>query len=187
MKTIYSFIVLSAIVLFHSGCVKGKGDQYTIAGRILLGCTSTPFANREVYFFQGISSNGVSTSGGDLGKTTTDANGYFSFKYITKNDEDIKIQSAPGSPIIQGVPGDQNLNDIRVYTRPSTTIQVKLNVLKTYSSQDTLYITDFRNNNLLAIPGPFTSKILYYAKDYPILNYSYRPSNYKITLVHKIG
>lgn len=190
MKASHFLLSILFISLLNTSCRKDGGRKYTIKGQIFQSCTSTPIANQEISFFQGISSNGLSTSGGDLGTTITDANGNFSFTYTAKNGSDIKIQKAAGAgfaTIIHGVPGDQNLENIKIYFRPSTTVQVKLNVSKSYSSFDTLYITNFRNTSLLAIPGPFTSKVLYNAEDYPIMNYYYRPSNYLISLVYKVG
>lgn len=168
MKT-FLFLLITTIYLF-SGCKKKGEDRYTIKGQILISCTSIPFANKEISFFQRIGSDWVGqTSGGELGVTSTDASGNFSFSYDPLNDNEIRIQEPAGFgySTIFTLSGKRNLENLKIRYGPVTTIQVKLNVTKAYSQNDTLYITDYRGGaNFLKVSGPFSNSILYNAPNY---------------------
>ncbi len=74
--------------------------------------------------------------GGVLATTTTDSNGYFSVRYVSKNAPAVTITTKAGFgfyDIVSGVPSG-NIDNLIAYTSPTTNIQVSLNVLNPYSA-----------------------------------------------------
>jgi len=191
MKTLFLFCIALASSLLVSCIKESNGNTYNLSGRIFQSCTPTPLANREISFFQSISSNGVQTSGGDLGSTVTDANGNFSFNYKSKNNSDIKIQLPAGfgfNSIMAGIPANKNLENIVIRYGPKTTIQVRLNVSKPYTSNDTLQITDFSNlNQKLKITGPFVGGVVYNAMEFSFSDLKYETGHNTIDIGYKIN
>lgn len=189
MKAPLSIIASFFVIMSMTSCVKDK-HTYTISGTLYQGCTTTPLANQELAFFQSVNANILlQTSGGDLGTTVTDANGRFSFGYVAKNDLNIKIQLPAGfgfSDVTTGVPSKRNIENMNLFYSPRTTIQVRLNVTRPYTSGDTLYIVDYRNaGSFLKVKGPFTSGVLYIANNYGFDSVYDNKSN--TTLSFKVG
>ncbi len=184
-------IILSLLIFVFSGCNKENKKEYAISGKILQGCTNQPVANKEVILYQLISSNWtLQTSGGEVGKTTTDANGNFSLKYKSKNSNELRLQVSAGfgfSTIMERIPSEKDIIDFVIHDRATTTIQVKLNVGNFYTSNDTLLISDYRNLAVrLKVPGPFQNGVLYSAPNYEVMNY-YVPVNYQFPLQYRIN
>lgn len=158
MRVCFAFVAILLSLIF-SGC-RREGQSYTITGRILQDCSGQPFANKPLSFHQKRSGGFFSAPEGvEIGTTTTDSAGNFSAVCGPASGEGIEIRTGP-SPnnrtIMLGVPARVNVKDLLIYIEPSTVIQVKLNVVKQYTANDTLYITDFANplqNRKLV--GPF--------------------------------
>lgn len=189
MKTRSVSLAILFTCLLQACTKSGGNEKFTISGRIYLSCTSTPMSNKELSFFQTVGGGGpVQTSGGQLGTTTTDANGDFSFTYKPANANEVKIQSPAGfgySTIITGLPGKKNIENIVVRYGPTTTVQVRLNVAKSYTSADTLYFTNFeRPTQPQKVAGPFVAGATYnlnhgihipdYNEDFNTENFSYK-------------
>ena len=175
MKTHY-FLLIAAVSFFS--CTKDK-NTYIISGKILQDCNGTPFANQQLSFFQSISSTITSTSGGELGTATTDANGNFSFSYTPANNEEIKILTPSGAgfgTLMGGIPKGINIEGLIIYTSPRFNMKVSINVINPHSAGDTLYILDLRNNQVLKVASPLTSGHLYTASSIPLPAMGYRES-----------
>jgi len=171
MKTFLFLLGVSTIPFLFSSCKKNGDEKYTITGKIFLSCTSTPWANKEISFFQRVGADWVGqTSGGELGTTITDVNGNFSFAYTPQNGNDIRIQEQAGfgySTICEGLTGKTTEENLLIRYGPITTAQVKLNAINPYTQADTLYITDFRGGaNFFKVTGPFANGTLYNASNY---------------------
>jgi hypothetical protein len=184
-------ILIFGISIFFASCTKDKDKEYTVSGRIYEDCTNKSFANRQIKLRQLIAQNwSLQTSGGEVGRTTTDVNGNFSITYKPKNSSELRIQVPAGfgySTVIERLPGEKDINNLNINYNATTAIQVKINVINPHTSNDTLFISDYRNLTIgLKIPGPFTSSILYTALNYEVLN-SYVPVNYQFPLRYKIN
>jgi hypothetical protein len=132
-----------------------------------------PFANQSIDLFQEIEVNlDNSADGGILASTTTDVNGYFKFEFKDKKGGFESIRYAAGAGfnhIIDNIPQRKSIDGLILYKIPTTNIQVSLNVIKPYTTNDTLVINDIRTFQNIKIPGPFSSGILYTATDFPLL------------------
>lgn len=86
--------------------------------------------------------------GGILAETTTDNNGYFKFEFkeLGGLEEKISIPAGQGYKVLLDyIPQHENIYDLNVFVTPRTNIKFILTALNTYSTNDTLSITDFRN------------------------------------------
>jgi hypothetical protein len=188
----YAILYTLIFSLIFSGCIKEEDQEHNISGRLFQGCTNQPIANKEIVIFQHASSNWIGqVSGGIVGTTTTDNNGYFKLSFKSGNGNRLKIQTAAGAgfaTLIDGIPGDKDLENVLVFYPAATTIKVKLNVINPYTAADTLFITNFSNlSSFQKVPGPFPNGLLYTALNYPILNYFYDPASYQEPLRYKIN
>jgi hypothetical protein len=177
-----TIIFSTLLLLFFTSCTKEDNKEYSLNGKLFQGCTNQPLANKEIILDQRIGANWVlQTSGGEVARTTTDANGNFKFTYKAKNENDLRILVAAGfgnSSIIEGIPGKKDLNNLVVNYSATTSIQVKLNVINPHSMTDTLFITDFNNPLVkLKIAGPFISGTLYTTNGFGITNPNYENTN----------
>lgn len=171
------------LITFFSSCRKdidqsGDGPTYTITGKLYLDCSMQPMSNQKVDLFQTYSSTlGGNLNGGILAETTTDSDGYFKFEFkdLDGLEEKIRIPAGQGYKVLLDyIPQNENVYDLKVYVTPRTNIKVVLTALNTYSTNDTLLITDFRNlAEPLKLPGPFNSGIVYEMPDFSLINLSY--------------
>jgi len=164
MKT-QLFIISAMTLIFFSACNKESEKKFSISGRILEDCSQQSYATKEIFFFQRIGNDwALQTSGGDLGSTTTDANGNFTFSYKPKNNNDIRIQAAAGfgfNPLIENIPTGADVKDLLVFRNPRYRLQVSLNVATPRSAGDTLFITDYSGIYYLKFPCPLANGVLY--------------------------
>jgi hypothetical protein len=182
MKTNHSNLKYSAVlfllsILFLDSCKKKEEalPQINLNGTIYHSC-NTPARNMKfILLREGTSSILGST---DFYQETleTDSQGHFchifkkeggsgpiSIKYLEKK-------------ILQAIPVDKDLCELKAYLRTTATIQVRLNVTNPYTSLDTLKITNFTTEDILSVPGPLTSGILY-TGEYTLLDNSYGGTN----------
>ncbi len=146
--------------MFFSNCKK-ENTAYNLKGRIVLCYNTgviTPFANEPIDLFQ--TYNGGNYKSRVLGNTSTDAQGNFSFNYITDDrDEKLAIRASSGFgfiKIVKGIPV-QNISDLKVYYSGRYNLVIGLNVTKPYTNSDTLYISDLINLGYIKKAGPFVS------------------------------
>lgn len=175
MKTSLFSKSLCILCLFFSGCIKPDVEkEYTISGYLYQNCNRTPIANKTLTLWQG------GYSGGEVGTTTTDVNGYFSVKYKPKGVENVGIgvRQAVGYGEYARVTPYKDYNNAIFYIAPTTYIKVSIQVYNnSYTNRDTFSIGDFGKNGgspiILKIPGPFTSGPLFDVPNYVIQNYFY--------------
>ena len=183
-------LVLSCLVLCFQSCKKdidspGDGPTYIITGRLFQDCTMLPVSNQAIDLFQEYSTGlDGHLNGGVLAQTTTDGNGNFKFEFKDMDGftESIRISAGQGfTKLIENIPPNKSISNIEVFISLTSNIEVSLQVLNTYTSSDTLFITDFRDlSNKLKVAGPFINSTLYTAVDFPILNINYSGNNESI-------
>ncbi len=189
MKQLITIISLTAVIIFVT-CKKDTKQLTTLSGHIYKDCSKQPLANTEIVFFQPVSSDLLlQTSGGIVGTATTDLTGYFKASFMPVNNNALKIQEKVGlgyNTLMEGVPG--NVEGLKIYEHSATNIQVLLNVINSYSANDTLYITNFNNlNEKMKITGPFNTGILYNTNKYPLASLSYYADQNNTSLGYKIN
>lgn len=180
LKMIRLIIIPSVILALFSSCKKNDdGTSYSVSGTIYEDCNGQPAAGLSIELLQDVSGNVLTgqTSGGTLATTTTDANGNFSFEYNDQNPQEISIisrESGNVNHIMSGIPWRTNLSGLIAYRHaPTTNIQVAVNVINAHTANDTLVIADYTTMDVLKIPGPFQSGILYTAVNFPLLTMEY--------------
>ncbi len=180
MKKLTVIAGVMLLALFTS-CLKIKDDHiYILSGHLFNDCSMTPVANKEIVLYQSVSGGVISpTYGGKiLANATTDANGYFQFKYKDDGGSAMKIQYKAGAgynSIMEEIPKQTTDESLVLYMNPTTNIQVSLNVINPHTVNDTLTVTNL-NSNDLKIVGPFTSGLLY-SLDYSMLSTTYDTTN----------
>ena len=175
------------LITFFTSCRKdidqpGDGPTYTITGKLYLDCSMQPMSNQKVDLFQTYSSTlGGNLNGGILAETITDSDGYFKFEFkdLDGLEEKIRIPTGQGYKVLMDyIPQNQSFYDIDVIANPTSHIKVSLNATNSYTSSDTLYLTDFRNlSQKLKIAGPFTNSIAYVANNFGIINNTFSGSS----------
>jgi hypothetical protein len=153
MKNIISILI---IFLLLFSCKKEK-VSYTITGRFLPCTGYNNTDNYEIYQKK----NGSNVNAEILATTKTDANGSFSFTYITSNLNDkLTLRQSSGfgySEILENI----DLGDIPnlIIGRPLYHLILSLNVTKPYTSNDTLFVLRATLYNPISfkIAGPFVS------------------------------
>lgn len=180
MKNI--FLLAGLFLLTALSACRKLGREYTISGRVLQDCGGQPYANKTLSFWQQVGTNLFSTSGGELGTTTTDANGNFTFNYNAKNSGDIRIQTPAGfgySTLMSAVPSKKNLNDISIVQDATYNLQLSLNVLNPRSASDTLLINSSNFRQPIKVPCPLKSGVISNAP-YPVMEFGYGKSSQTI-------
>jgi len=184
-KTLYLnmyYLTLTSIILLFSSCKDdidspGDGPTYTITGKLYQDCSMQSVANQAVDLFQEYSTGVGGLNGGILAQTTTDVNGKFTFNFKDMDGftESIRIPAGQGyTKLLENIPQNQSISNIDVFISLTSNIQISLQVSNTYTSSDTLFITDFRNlSEKLKVAGPFLNGTLYTAINFPILNKKY--------------
>lgn len=173
------YLMILALLMFQS-CKNRLGEDdpengpsYEISGHLYEDCFMQPMTNKEIELYQALKINwDNSTKGGVLATTTTDADGYFKFVFKDKGGgvESIQYQAGFGyNEIYESIPNRTSFENLVIFNNPTTNIQVCLNVISSHSSGDTLNITDFRTNQWMRIPGPFSSGSLYTKTNYTLL------------------
>ena len=174
-----NFIILLSSVFIFISCKKTIDSKtYTIKGKFVK-CTNgveTPMLiNEPIDLFQ--KNNGSNNNSKVLANTNTDVNGNFIFTYTTKNIVDrliIRASSGFGfADYMKDIPLE-NLENLKVYTPPLFNLVVSLNVIKAYTSNDTLSILKPDSNLIKKIVGPFVSGRVFNCKNVGIPNtYNY--------------
>ena len=167
------------LITIISSCERPPSPVYTIEGYIYQDCSLEPFAAQNIELYQDIEGGltELFTTGGILATTTTDSMGHFKFTYCPENNLEVLIQS--GGNAIIGVPIDTNIHDLVAYNIPSCNIQVSLNVLNAYTSDDTLYCTNLNDISTVSeITGPFTNGFLYFADGFQTIGMHYETTPY---------
>lgn len=178
-KILLYLIVLFSFVSCNIPGINPNEVFYTIEGYIYEDCSLTPFANEPIRLWQDYDIGLLNDYGGVLDETTTDANGYFKFKYQPENLLPVLIQTDGGSPII-GAPQSVNIDDLIAYRIPTCNIQVSLNVINAYSEEDVLIIGNYATNSSDTIIGPFESGLLYTAINYYLLGMNYEGTSQRV-------
>ena len=154
-------VIYSVIIIFTlTSCQKCKTDKnapkYTISGRMMQNCT-TPYANQTVSLYQEMPTTG--NSGGTLVSGSTDVNGNFSLEYSPENSNYITLRYK--YEVVTKIPADQTINLGVVTINPLCKIYYKIKVIKTYTINDTIRLTDITTHiNGIIIPGPIHDTIL---------------------------
>ena len=168
-------IGLSILLLLFISCKKNKAN--TIEGVLMEDC-NMPAANIEGYIYEHDYSHALLSN--DVWEYfTTDENGYF----IVQTKENIKVKlnlKNNGDRVLSEIDiGKSDLNLGKVYYNkfPSRFI-IKLDVMNSYTENDTLVLLDYNNQNPTShnykyYPGPFTNGVLdtveyYFFNSYPI-------------------
>lgn len=162
--------ICMAFMLQLTSCKKETDNNtYTIAGHLYVDCNLEPVKNYKIQLMVN-HPNGSNMSDYDMTvETTTDSSGYYKFEFKNKGDYPLVILYSAGAGyniIMSGIPARVSLSELPLHINSSTNVELGLNVINPYSSNDTLYITDYRTNDYMAIPGPFTSGKVYTAIDY---------------------
>ncbi len=171
MKTqVKTVKTIALLFVFTSLCMiscKSNKDEETVptiqlSGRVFHSC-NTPIKNDTIYIVRSGTSSLAGTSESTSETVVTDSLGNFCNHFPLKGGEKTISIRYGVRPILQGITTLSNTNDIVAYFETVSCIQVRLNVLHSYTSNDTLSITDLGTNGLLKIPGPFSSGVLYTA------------------------
>lgn len=168
-------VIFLALILQFGACKDdiawSDDNTYIIAGHLYTDCNLEPVANKKIRL-EVIHPNGTYYSNYDMTvETTTDANGYYKFEFKNKRDFPLEISCQAGTgykTLMSDIPARISLDDLSLHMLSSTNIKVMLNVLNPYSANDTLFITDLRNNKYTPFPGPFSSGPLYTASNFPL-------------------
>ncbi len=173
--TVIAGVILLAL---FTSCLKIKDNHiYILSGHLFNDCSMTPVANKEISLYQSVSGGVISpTYGGKiLANATTDANGYFQFKYKDDGGSVMEIQYKAGAgynSIMEEIPKQTTDENLVLYMNPTTNIQVSLNVINPHTVNDTLVIGNFTFNPI-EIPCPLASGILYTVNNYNTINMQY--------------
>lgn len=153
-----NLIIFISIAILFTNCKKEK-VTYTIKGQIIICYSPTnqvSYANSKIDLFQ--QKNGTFSGAQTLANTTTDTNGNFTFDFTTDNQNDnLIIRESSGfgnSNIMTGIPL-KNIDDLKIYYNGRYNLVVSLNVTKTYTNSDTLYISNPKTLNYVKKAGPF--------------------------------
>ncbi len=153
MKNITILVTMS--ILFFS-CRKEK-ITYTLTGQFLPCSGNNNNTDFELYQakYDNISSKVLAT-------TKTDSEGKFSFTYTTDNTRDKLILRTSSGFGYANYVTDIDVADIKdlIIGRPIYHLIVNLNVTKTYTNNDTLFLANYNNGNpngTIKVAGPFVS------------------------------
>lgn len=171
-----NIVLIALSVLLYIGC-KDQVDEtsYTVSGHLYHDCSKNPISNTKVRLFQN-ADNGGPVAGGELATTVTDSTGYFKFEFQDNKGKEMTVELATGTDyvgVMNNIPARTSIDNLIIYQSVSTNIQVRLNVVNPYTSNDTLVISGYQTMQDLHVPGPFTSGELYTATNFPLLGMSY--------------
>jgi hypothetical protein len=157
---IVSFLFIFALLF---SCEKGK--DYTVKGRIVEDCAGNiPVANTEFRFMSAPKKGSFRRDG--LDKTiTTNSNGEFEFTYNSKKlsysgiyiyglfeSEDYPSYRAP-------IKSHEDFDLGNFTMQNSFSFKVKLNVVNSFTANDSLFIMGPNFDTLVTIPGPFSNSV----------------------------
>ncbi len=172
-------IITIFILLFFAFCKKEK-IAYILKGQVVLCYSPTNqvgYKNKRIELFQ--QKNGIDRKGEIIGTTTTDSSGNFNFGYTTSNIIDkIKIRESSGfgiSDIITAIPV-KNIDNLKVYYSGRYNLVVSLNVIKPYTNNDTLFVSNLKNLTYIKRAGLFVNGRYYTEISVPIkpdINYEF--------------
>ncbi len=144
------FVFICALYLLNScGGLIEKDRLFVISGKVYHNCAKSPYANKPLEVIK--VEYGYSKTITTVGSTTTGDDGSFSINYkaVTSNEVALRIPDNPAinlyAPIdlhrFKGSNKVENYTDKDFYLNSNTQIKVKLRCSKTYTNQDTLYIS----------------------------------------------
>ena len=149
----YLFYIVLPFLFLGSQCKEKQDTIFTLKGRIVADCSGTPVPDFELVL------KSVPTlfgTGGKLGETITDENGYFTIQY---KPEGGMLRLLHSGPIIEGMPKQKLLDLGDVILNGTVRFIIKLQVNNnTYTENDTIYVPDYHSTDPLAqkcIVGPF--------------------------------
>ncbi len=160
MKNII-LIILTSVVLFS--CKKEK-VTYTLSGQFVSCSSGTQYASKFDLFQP---KNTLNTIGDVIGTIQTDINGNFSVTYETNSTKKLLIRGSTGfgtDILLEGIDVG-NVSNLKIYSTFKYHLIVSLNVTKSYTSNDTLFLQSYTNAypNGIKIAGPFLSGRVYVA------------------------
>jgi hypothetical protein len=154
--------LLVLFIVSITGCTKDENEdvvdqKITVQGNLYENCDNNPAQNFELILLN----NGQETY------NTTNQNGEFIFHYIKndKGDMSIRYKVVPNSSqlIMNNIPQGSNISNLNLYLETYEIVNVNLDVKNTYTSADTLYITNSIGGKY---PGPFTTGFLFVDSNY---------------------
>ncbi len=149
-----NIIIILILLVSFIGCKKDESANktYTISGTLNFDC-NTPFANSDLQFYENAT---FLSHGGTIGTVKTDANGHFTFTYTARrNSTTISILTliAGISPscILDNIPEDCDIIEIKSYYSTQTKLIVKVSTSNPLSNNDTLFLQNLSQFYI----GPF--------------------------------
>ena len=162
-----NLIFLFIIYAFLGGCTKNDTTPTGyVSGHLYESCGGMPLKNQGLYIYQqytGTKATGTLATGG------SDSTGYFKIPYGTSNPiNPIELRLEGGNYAVCTWPFySTDIDDLNVYNISTCNIAVGLNVINSYTTNDTLQITNFNPPYVvLKIPGPFVKWLIIYSKQF---------------------
>lgn len=152
-------IILTIITITIFLSCKKENKVYSLTGQFLPCFGNNSNSNTEFELFRTYNNNRKSEI---LGTTKTDSEGKFNFTYTTNNTNDkLILRSSSGFGYANYVK-DIDVADIKdlIIGSPTFNLVVSLNVTKTYTSSDTLFMANYNNGSptgTIKVAGPFVS------------------------------
>lgn len=148
----FLFLPLLLTILFFS--CKPKDVEYTIKGKLVNSCSSTPLANIKVQAIQNNTNDGFSET------ATSDANGDFEILFKTSQKTTYHLLNINKSNLDQDMPVESaDYGMIPLYSDVNVYYKVKIN--NAYTTADTLLIVDVNApNHYYKMCGPFHDTII---------------------------
>lgn len=163
MKNIIIILIFSVSSIFLTNCLGDENPEiYTLTGTLYENCTFTPAANVNLVLWGYDGSVFQEDVTGVKGSATTDENGNFSISYEKQPIRvDLSLETSNGInslKVMKGIPNNENLELRNVFISNRGKLKITLDVINTYNSSDTLFIST--SGKTTAFNGPFNSGIL---------------------------
>ena len=182
MKNLIIIIILISSLTNCKKILSVSEPEHYISGHLYNDCNGIPIKNRGLYMYREAEIRGDETT---KGTCTTDSTGYFKLDYkALSNGIPLEIRFANSNYAIIYLTGNPivNIDNAKLYGISTCNITVKLNVTNPKTTNDTLYVNDYRNPAVnLKVAGPFTSGILYSAVNFNLLVPNYPINNLRLS------
>ena len=180
-------IILTIITISFSCKKKVINGTYTVKGYLYRDCSKAIVKNYPLALMNRYYENNYPKYV-TLATCTTDAAGYFEFTYSNPADGNIYINEA-GTPYpgyINNLP-IQNIDSLVVLQMPKATVNVKLQIINSYTTKDTLFIGGSNSSGGSYKIGPFYNGQLLSPFNYTLQNLEYNRNYMKSTIMYTIG